>query len=571
MSWIFGVIGNEATNSNRYVDIHAVPGCHDVGPHHYVACGGSALTSRAGTCAEGRYLGWAVAGMALDADATHVTPRRARDWERILQNDNLLRAAVGGAYVAVRWRDDFIEAFADPLGVRTLYFIQLENGIAFSTRIDWLSRLLGGVNVDFEGLGSGRMAFSPLTTATGVDGIRRLGPNGHLRYDPQSLVLQEDAWEPSHGDEANLEEELSLLTRPTLIEKQSVSLGFSGGIDSRVLLALLSKNHTVPFSLHLFGAEDEPDVQLARKIAKATGQDCTYFSDSLPPPNECWDLLGRYVPLTNGLSAASTLLEKRHYTTLSGQGKLLLFGMFGELMRRQFFLRFLFRGAGTILSRGDPREILYHVRVSRPSLFIPEVNRHLERGALRQMEALLAAMPPVSDVGAENYLDLISLRSKLPNGLMAHQAIVDAAGGGYTPFAQQSVLNAIFSVPPASRRGSQLARKMIKERAPLLARYPLVMNDAFYPFGCPMAVARAWTRIRRSTSFHEQTIHKVLRHLSEGIQDMAHDTEVQAYAPYDHPNLLRRIEAYYTGENRYGRVVESWLTFELWRRAIMSG
>src|SRR5690606_31268523 len=105
-----------------------------------------------------------------------------------------------------------------------------------------------------------------------VEGVVRLGPGGSAVCARGAVDVREAAWEPGRPPAAPPDPigQLERLLHPALDAGAALSLGLSGGLDSRLLLALLVRGET-PYRLHVFGPGEDPDVRVSRQIAAGLG------------------------------------------------------------------------------------------------------------------------------------------------------------------------------------------------------------------------------------------------------------------------------------------------------------
>src|SRR5206468_149306 len=126
----------------------------------------------------------------------------------------------------------------------------------------------------------------------------------------------------------------------------------------------------------------------------------------------------------------------------------------------QFGKRLATRGAAA-LKRGDPQAIYPFLRQRRAEIFNADAERVMFGGVIRHIETLLDEMPGAEEIGIENFVDLLVVRSRFPNVAGIEQARVDAEILDVMPFAQPSFLRAVFATTLAERRSGRLFRRII--------------------------------------------------------------------------------------------------------------
>ncbi len=573
MSWVFGFTGTSLSPAfrERLAALHDEPLHRAEGPTLYVRGGGLPETCYGGRLPDEPDGGWLVVGLGIKRHHAYCSFLDATAWQQRLAQPSPDFAKLDGHFVALRWRPGRVEAFTDALGTRTLYLAALPEGTAFSTRLDWLAALRGGGEIDFEAFGAHWLTFNQLTTTGLLRGIRRLGPGGHATCAGGRLTITEHPWTPdideSDPDGEAFAQTLSALVRPKTADQRLASLGLSGGLDSRLLLAL--RFGRIPVFSHVFGPSINPDVKTAWRIAE--GEDFLQyrFYEPVPDAETCLALLRSQVAQTQAVSAASSAMGLRYYGALHAKRLVMIDGGLGEAARRQFMNRLLRRGRHALRS-GDPVAILPYLRVPRADIFDADVLKTMEQGAQQQIAALWETLPAPDAIGEENFLDVLGVRTRLPNFFGFEQNRLDAVIQNYMPFAQPSLLKAVFHTPLSLRRNGRLFRQLIRARRASLARYPLIKNGIRYPFRLPTLPAYAWTTFKKhlGLGYADPTRLRFLETLKPFILDAVHTQDVRTYPAYDHARLLRLIEAFYNGKTNLATQVDWWLAFEMWRRCL---
>ncbi|MEK7671179.1 MAG: hypothetical protein AAB344_03055 [Bacteroidota bacterium] len=186
--------------------------------------------------------GWLVVGLGITLRDDHVEFLSAEAWQRKLSEPTPDLRSLDGHFVALRWSQGKLECFTDQLGQRELYYAEADGAIAFSTRLYWLTRLLPQCELDLEALSSRWLTFNQLSYRSPVRGVERLGPGGRGEFTASSRKATHVPWSPEPDSERGHRSLISLLqtfAHPTILDTKSISLGLSGGIDSRVILSFI--------------------------------------------------------------------------------------------------------------------------------------------------------------------------------------------------------------------------------------------------------------------------------------------------------------------------------------------
>ncbi len=566
MSWIIGYVGQSLSRQRRDKLAATAVGAfvERAGRTYYLAAGGIPETCLGGDLSEADGH-WCVVGTGIRLDSGECRLLSANDWRRRLVSEHPRLDRLGGGFVAVRRRAHRFEAFSDVLGIRNLYWRRVENGFLFSTRTDWLASLEGGLSLDWEALGSHWLGYNQLAHRSLVDGVERLGAGGHLVLSDSSARVDSHPFFPRSSSYHDAPSAL-LAAQLAATDDRMVSLGLSGGMDSRTLLALRPRGDR--FGVHVFGPKSREDVTVALSIAE---EERLIFSHFHVPPVDKADLLrvvSDHVVEAQAVSPASASLSLRYYPELRSQHKLVVDGGFGEIMRRQFMNRLLRRGTYAIRER-DAKAAFEFVRFQRASVFSDAAQETLERGAIEDMATLLEEAAGWLELGLENVVDLMNVRTRLPNFFGYEQARLDGLVQNYMPYAHPRVLDSVFHISARRRRGGRVSRRIIAANGPRLRRYPLVKNDVSYPYGLPRIASAVLVRLAKRFGNRKQPLDRmlVLAQLREFIMDRIRSSEVRNHEAYDRRALDQLAEGYYRNGSD-GAQLDWWLAFDLWRSAI---
>ena len=481
-------------------------------------------------------------------------------WASALSGPPETLRQVDGHFVAAVADKDQVVVRTDQLGTRTLHYAPYAGGYAFSSRLDWIAGLCGGLDVDYDAFGSHWITFNQLSTRSQVQGLSRLGPGGVLTLRGGKAAAAERLWACDFGDTDRdgdvFTRALSGYCRPLGMGK--VSLGLSGGLDSRLLLAL-GAEHT-----HVFGPKDHIDVRLAQRIARGEGVPQRHLHQPCGDAEKAWGLLMARSETTQVVSAASSVMDLEQYVALRREGFSIIDGGFGEVARRQFMNRLLRFGKGW----AKPSQVLPHIRVGRAAVFSKDAQAAMTRGALRDITFQRDALP--NGINPEDAADLIGVRTRLPNFFGLEQNRLDHLAACLMPFAQPSVLRALFRLPLVLRRNGTLFKRLIRSRRPGLARYPLVKGATVYPFRLPTLGAHLVSRFKKKAglAYRDPRPHQYLEAVKPYALDLVHATDVRTYAAYDYQRLKRLVLGYYEGQTALAGSVDWWLAFELWRQTL---
>ena len=192
---------------------------------------------------------------------------------------------------------------------------------------------------------------------------------------------------------------------------------------------------------------------------------------------------------------ASSILRLRYYSQQYAKGQMIIDGGFGELSRRQYMNRVVRFGKKALQTK-NIEKLSTLMRISRADIFNPEYTKRLEIAANQDLDATLQQMPPISEIGIENFVDLFSVRTRVPNFGGPEQTRSDSYIVNFMPLAQPSFLKAVFKTDINERKKGQFFRRIIKDRNKQLQHFPLVKSGTTYPFGFSSLTATLFVKIK---------------------------------------------------------------------------
>ncbi len=576
LSWIFGYIrtpdGPPPGVEAEHIHPKALRSIRT--PRVYVAAGGIQQTCQFGDVVgpDKEETNWICLGTAFRRDSTQAHTLKKEDWNRLLLQRNPPLQALDGHFLVLRVFEDRIESFSDPLGLRMLFVLQKPKICYFATRQDWLAPCAGGLEIDFDVFGARWLTFNQLSHEALAKGVRRTGPGAVAVLKAVETRIDNTLWSPPtmESTAADFVDAFGAFTAPSGPTVRSMSLGLSGGLDSRAVLAfLLDRLSADEFGVHVFGAPDDPDVRISRQIANKFQLTHRHLRADLPPPVELVPRLANFAASVCAAEPATAYLKVRHYEMLHGMGQSVIDGGFGEIARRQFFNRLLLR-APKAIDTSDFSRMLDLMRVHRASIFLPDLDDLMWSGALRQLESTWRSLPDVRTVGRAFLLDLLAIRTRLPNYDGFEQARMDGVVASWMPFAQPSVLRTLLTLPANLRSNSRMLKALIRKQAPELRHIALVKNGITYPFGLGTGGAWLWAKTKSSLREVPQDSDNLqaLQHLREFILDRIDSQDVRNFSAYDY-RLLRTIcHDFFAGRQENLSTIDWWLSFDLWRESL---
>lgn len=199
----------------------------------------------------------------------------------------------------------------------------------------------------------------------------------------------------------------------------------------------------------------------------------------------------------------------------------------------------------------------------------------MNRGAEKQLEAIFRELPKPANLGAENWIDLFALKTRIRNYYSHEQSRLDEIGASYMPFLQPSILDNLLSMKVKHRKNGKLFKLIIKENENKLAGYHLVKGETLQPFGRSTFHARIKGIVNRIAAGNSSTDEKTLtlfKKLLPLISDLVFSKIVSECGFYDQKKIRLSVENLHKGKNELSsiRELDWWLSFELFRQEIGS-
>ncbi|HEY6905892.1 MAG TPA: hypothetical protein VI230_00405, partial [Ignavibacteriaceae bacterium] len=305
MSWIFGFSGNLSEQKKLSLSsIYPPPILKIDKPRMFIAAGGSEYTLS--YSAEQR---WIVTGLGIEIDSDRSKMMLKQDWEKRIAGNSV--RDLHGHYLLVKWDDDKINFYSDPVGLRTIYFYKDKTGVYFSSNLEWIISIMGKIEIDFKEFGSRWMTFNQLSNNSFIYDVLKLPPASSAEIITGSVRLQSDTWFPelSSSNPENLFGILKSYLLISLPDSLKMSFGLSGGLDSRFLLSLLLQNKKQNFNIHSFGYNEDADLQIAKKISDELALKCFFLQPHGMGSGQFLNKAGDYIAATQLIEPVSSYIK----------------------------------------------------------------------------------------------------------------------------------------------------------------------------------------------------------------------------------------------------------------------
>ncbi|MCL5021563.1 MAG: hypothetical protein M1339_07910 [Bacteroidetes bacterium] len=504
------------------------------------------------------------------------------DWAQILRANEKVREVqpVDGHYVAVCWDANELELFTDPLGLRRAYVADCGNFIVASTRLDWTASFLHSPELSIESLATGWTFINSFSDDSFVKGVIRIGPSGHATIKNGKIEHRWHHWEPQLRREHKPVS--SLLTEATFLpfkEGRKITLGLSGGVDSRTLLALLLQTDRAAWQVHSLGNVGNPDIAVAKQLADVLGIPIRIRYDTLREPETAESIsesLREYSLQTEMSDSPFGYPRLSLFSEMSADGYWMIDGGYGELLRRSYGNRLLLSGKKAILSK-DYKSLIPHFLLPRSPIFNTGMQSFLKQESEKQFEAALEELPPLTKKGdLGNWIDILHIRYRLKNFAGASQGLYDHYIPNYMPFALSTLISSYLNLSSRARSNNRINRRIVSRSSREVRRAPLISYGVPVPYWTirNLILSRSIGKFKRElgagVNFQKRSFRiEALIKLNEFVHDRISSSAVRTFPHYAYDYLIDHIDNFYASPNESDAVIlDDWLTFDFWREQI---
>jgi len=562
MSWLFGYFGN---SHQLIIDPPEIPIYQFKNSNLILIAGGNKQTcfsksSSVKSC-------WAVVGVGLKSIENGYKVLNETDWSSQLTPNHINLNSLNGHFVAISYNNNELKFFTDALGLREIFIVKLKEGFGFSTRIDWLKYFVDP-ELDLKEFGSRWLLQNQISRNCIIKNVDRL-ICANAKIKNYSLSVEQNLWQPGFETSSNGETFDSTLKKLLSIRDKKISLSLSGGLDSRLLLSYLALKNSNPWDSYTFGDPNHPDSEVASKLLKSLNLENELIDDEIPSGDELIEMVKSYSIQAIVTNPITSILNLRFYDRLSDEKRIIVDGGFGEIWRRTFANRLLLFGKNALLKK-DAKEVAKCLRYSRADIFSEEALIEMEQGIVEQFDKLFDEIPDPISIGPVKWIDLFSIRSRLPNYYAPEQTRVDLHVISAMPLIQKDILTLLFGLSDSEKKNGKLFKQLIRQNANQLTKIPLVKGNIVHPFTSSSLGARFHSKIKIKLGMSYESKQKIefLNSLKDFIGDTVQSLEVRNYKYYDLKKIERISKNFFAGSNSNYSEIDWFLSFELFRQGI---
>lgn len=511
--------------------------------------------------------GWIIDGVGLSDVGSKYKLLSQKDWENYFIKPGSF--SISGHFLKILWNESGFSITNDKLGLKTIYYFEVNEHIYFSTNLKILLKFLSNPEIDISVFGSKWLLFNPLNYNSFIKGIKKLPPyselsilNGIIEVKTNEYVFDENKYSTEQ-----FMSELNNLINVEVPENYKISFGLSGGLDSRLLLALFYDSKR-EIDLHSFGFGYEADVKIASELANQLNLKHKILLSDLNDKTLI-ESIPDYISNNELVEPASTYLRLYKLTDEYFGNKIMLDGANGEIYRRQFLIRLYYAGRSSI-SNKNVDNIFSALTFNRADIFKNEINQILFEGAKNDISERLENMPEVKTLGFENYLDLFNIKTRFVNYFGPEQMRLDSFITSLMPYVNDNILKNLFGISLEEKRNSKIYINYLRQVGDAFTSTPLVKGDITYPFGLSKIQAAIYTKLKsklKSTNQKNPAV-EFYNYQRNYVKNLLLDKSTLDYDLYDKSKIENIVNDFYSGDQGKVKDLDWLVSFELFRREL---
>ncbi len=522
--------------------------------------------------------GWLVCGLGMRFDGKAFRTLGRGDWGECMSGNHNQETSLRdleGHFVAVRWENAQLDIYCDSLGLRTAYVAETEHFFAVSTRLDWVVALMNKPELNLDEMASQWLLTNSFSNGSIVKGVVRSLSSSHISIAGGKVAHTWHEWKPKVEEPFDVVSVLKEASTFLLRDGRRLSLGLSGGVDSRTLLALLSGSNGGNWAVHTMGDSSDPDISIAERLSESMGithRTYIYHVGETETVDSLVNSLKEYCLLTQMTDSIFGYQKLGFFSEMHSAGFWMIDGGFGELFRRSYGNKMLLAGKKAVISR-DASRLMEYLYQPRSPIFNQEIHNMFLSESRIQLEKAVQEMPedPKRDPGT--WIDLFHIRYRLRNSAPSNQAAYDSCIPNYMPYVQPSLMSAYLTLPSGMRRNNKLSRQIMVAGPKELRDVHFSKNGTTYPFFmsrhalAPRLMSIIHRKIYPRANQADMSFRlNALLYLKEYLMDKVASSEARTCPYYDHQSLAQRCLEFYAHPNESdGQFIEDWLKFDFWR------
>lgn len=380
-----------------------------------------------------------------------------------------------GAFTIIEISNSNIRIFCDKLKLRKFYYYSDSDSLILSTDLNWINTITCS-KIDFTALGVYWNLNHKYRDHSLFDNIKIV--NGKFDYNliKQSLLTSDHHYTPlteKYRRKITLEDVLEPLGK--LIKNLStnnLSLGLSGGVDSRTILAILLHNN-INFTTHTFGDILNPDVDIANKLAnKFHFKNERYNNPLIENNSDAVSLVKNYTKRNEMSSSIPSLSIFSHLSKLNEKKMFMIDGGFICFMRRYSYNK-LSSNQKSDIKAGRLEAYFRALKTNNHNYFNKDIQNVFQLSCKKHLNEVIESINLTKEYHYGDILD--SIRFKYHNSYMyaPSQKLYDECIPNIMIGAQRSLTDLFLSIDPKVRHDASLNKQIMKLVSAKLRNYPI--------------------------------------------------------------------------------------------------
>ncbi len=561
MSWIFGIYsGREITEDERRALIgdskgRIVRSIEQKGL--FAALGG-------------------IPSLCFHAENLLVSGIALRDFEPVTIDDwkqANLHPDFDGQYCGLRMQGQTLTLFCDHFNHRPFYLWRTDDAIVFSTDREHLRPFMKNPRLDMDAIASFWLSNGQYHYRSFVKDLIRSQPASVITITPDLDIRHcAEQWLGLGEKPIGIDIEAALdKTIRWFAEREKISMGLSGGTDSRLILAYMMQHRDRPWRVHTFGERDNPEVVIADRIARELKLNHLIVEPQNSDPDTVIQRsrqIASQTEMTYSIRAYRTIDNLR--AAVDG-GYMILDGDYGCFIRDYFLngIRFKLKSA----PKGRKFEKLYELtRVNRVNFFPDPLYKRMNDVAWEDFQKLPGILKEWDGKDYTALLALLHTYYRYPN-LVRNWNLSLEITPLISPLGQASIVRELLRMPVSKRANCRVSYPILKKLEPRLMRFPLVRYGTTVPFWVYRNYLAsgiiANIKRRRGLTYHSDRTFVQLEAMKGFVRDVASSNAVKECEYYDYSKVSAFVNSYYDSptEAKGGRLMQ-WLGFELFRQSV---
>jgi hypothetical protein len=502
---------------------------------------------------------WAVCGIGI-IESRFITKT---EWKQIIQQENICLDKLDGHYIILRWKDNFVEFYNDPLELRKLYWKKEKDKILFATQLVDMADMVENAEFSFENYAGYSRFINSFGDGALLKDVKRLGASGCLKIEKNEIFHKDSQWDIKQQSSEDFSvEKLKSIVNMKMPNREKPLLALSGGIDSRTVLALLDE---LPDLLN-FGNIEDADAQVAKIIADKLKKNLCFYEYKLPQTadekNIVFDNIKKAI-LWETLDVTANLfglLEEKNK-----EGYWLIDGGLGEVLRFGYGRKFLYT-AKNLWQQNDFNSLAKYMYKKQYDIFNKKLQEEMNIWALQEFISAMEKMP--KNISFEDWISLFHIIYRVKNCPLNGQGAYDNIIPSYMPLIQPSVLRSLQSIHIKKRMECRINRKIISQFQPILSSIPLAWYESKVPFYLSgnIVLAKLYSIVCNKLKKQKQKYNdKLMFSLKELVMDRINTSAVKECAWYNMKNISEFAEMFYNGKVENSQFLYDWLQIDFWR------